>query len=54
MLVGAFLHYREGNEGTVSESYRLENTSEIIKSNLQLNATIPTKPYHEIPSLLIF
>lgn len=35
------------------ESLRLDKTSKIIQSNLQLNTTIPAKAYHKVPCLFI-
>lgn len=36
-----------------TESLRLGKTSKTIQSNLQLNTTMPAKPYHKVPCLFI-
>jgi len=41
------------HHGTI-ESFRLEKTSKIIKSNRQPNTTMPAKPCPEVPHLHVF
>ena len=38
----------------ITESLKLEKTSEIIRSNHQPNTTVPAKPCPEVPHLHVF